>query len=125
MFSPKYQKRSKNDPKYQANLNYADFDPVFRRKEFSTIQKNVAKKLQLNRHLTTGDKKKLLLELKQCKEINNNMEPDDDTVEFLDQPKGKGWRNMNLPQLEEEIDINKFHSEASDEELTKSELAAA
>jgi len=63
LFSPKYQKRSKHDPKYQANLNYADFDPVFRRKEFSTIQKNVAKKLQLNRHLTTADKKKLLANL--------------------------------------------------------------
>jgi hypothetical protein len=60
IFSPKYQKRSKHDPKYQANLNYADFDPVFRRKEFSSIQKNVAKKLQLNRHLTAGDKKRLL-----------------------------------------------------------------
>jgi len=52
LFSPKYLKRAKHDPKYQANLNYGDFDPVYRRKEFSSIQKNVVKKLQLNRHLT-------------------------------------------------------------------------
>jgi len=43
----------------------------------------------------------------------------------LHQPKGKGWRNVTLPNVEEEIDINRYHSEASDEELTKSELAAA
>ena len=52
VFSPKYQKRSKNDSRYQANLNYADFDPIFRKKEFPLIQKNVIKKLQLNRHLS-------------------------------------------------------------------------
>ena len=53
------------------------------------------------------------------------MEPDDDTVEFLHQPKGKGWHNVTQPNVEEEIDINRYHSEASDEEMTKSELAAA
>lgn len=53
------------------------------------------------------------------------MEADEETVEFLDQPKGKGWRNVNLPSLDEEIQHIAFHSEASDEELTKSELAAA
>ena len=53
------------------------------------------------------------------------MEPDEDTIEFLHQPKGKGWRNVNHPYVEEEIEINRYHSEPSDEELTKSEQAAA
>jgi len=32
---------------------------------------------------------------------------------------------MNDPQVEEVIDVNRFISEGSDDELTKSELAAA
>jgi hypothetical protein len=53
------------------------------------------------------------------------MEPDEDTVEFLDQGKGQGWRNVNIPALDDEMNIPQFHSEASDDEMTKSELAAA
>ena len=53
------------------------------------------------------------------------MEPDEDTVEFLQQPKGRAWRNVNDANVEEEVEHNKYHSDGSDEELTGSELAAA
>lgn len=53
------------------------------------------------------------------------MEPDDDTVEFLQQEKGQGWKNKCLPNVEETIEIKRFCSEGSDDELTKSEREAA
>jgi hypothetical protein len=32
---------------------------------------------------------------------------------------------MNLPALDDELNLPQFHSEASDDEMTKSEIAAA